>query len=319
MCRPLPANPSISTSSAAWSALNFQSGRDNLGGMLIANVSDPFADPNDGSEPVEELPVGAPTIAQVINCGAVGWGVTMCGRFGSQGKTWNVPADMMPAGNTDHHFSYEDEGAGGEYDFWLAQPPGTPGSTMTVGGAGFCRWGTDGTNCSDSTATNIATSIGGIDAGLLQAAESSPSGTLPYAIASAALCADPSYVYPASSSDGANTNSSSACAGATAAGQRPPEGTRWFLNMTDAQVNATNNAPYVKAILRTLDSQHYGGVVTDTNWSGAPGLTLNYHRGNFSFAAAEAGLTYGANNTIPFTNNGFDPATAIVFCTNGTC
>ena len=309
----------MSSNSAAWAALNFQSGHDGFGSILDANVADPFTDPNDGSEPVDELQVGAPTIAQVVSCDVESYSAWTCSQTNMQGRSINVPAGMMPAGNSDHHYSYDDYGANGEYDFWLAPMPGAPGATLHVGGAGFCAWGTDGTNCSGSNATGIATSLGGIDPVLLQAAESSPNGTLPYAITAAVLCADPTWVYPAAGSDGANTNSSSACAAATGAGQRPPEGTRWFLNMTDAQVNATNNAPYVKVLLRTIDRQHYGGVIADTNWAGAPGLSFNYHRGNFNFAATEAGMSITANMAIPVTTNGFDPAKAIEFCTNGTC
>ncbi|MBD5633105.1 MAG: hypothetical protein IAI49_01400, partial [Candidatus Eremiobacteraeota bacterium] len=209
--------------------------------------------------------------------------------------------------------------AGGEYDFWLAKQPGAAGSVMSVGGAGFCKWGTDGTNCSNATATNIATSIGGIDATLLANAESSWNGTLPYAIATAALCADPSFVYPAASSDGQNTNTSAPCAGATASGARPPEGTRWFLNKTDVEIDATSNSRYVKALLRTVDRQHYGGVIVSSNWYGAPGLSMQYNRGNFGFAATEAGVAYSGNVTLPVTSNGIDPATDVVFCSNGTC
>jgi hypothetical protein len=309
----------VSAQSSAWAALLFQSGRDSFGPIVMANVADPFTDTSDGSEPLEELAPGAATVAQTISCGAVSWGPTMCGRDGLQGKVLNVPADMLPAGNSDHHYSYDDPNAGGEYDFWLATPPGAAGSTLTVGGAGFCRWGSDGTNCSDATATNIATSIGDLDPALIQNAESSPNGTLGYAISATALCADTTYVYPASASDGFNTNSSPACAGALAAGARPPEGVRWFLNKSDADVNATNNPPYVKAILRTIDRQHYGGTIVDTNWSGAPGLSMNFHRGNYNFAATEAGLGYAQNITLPISTNGINPATDIVFCTNGTC
>jgi hypothetical protein len=323
MCHPLPANPAVSVNSTVWSLLEFQAGHNNIGGLLVSTAKDQFTDPNDGSEPLEELVPGQATTPQKISCSAASWSAFVCGISHLQGTTLNVPADMTPAGNSDHHFSYDDasaaSGVGGEYDFWLAKQPGPAGSSMTVGGAGFCKWGTDGTGCSESTATNIATSIGGIDATVLKAAESNPNGTLGYAVASAALCADPSFVYPANASDGSNTNGSSACAGHTATGQRPPEGTRWYLNMTDDQVNATNNAPYVKVILRTMDRQHYGGVIVDTNWSGAPGLSIDYHRGDYSFAANEAGIGISTDMHIPITTNGIDLQSDIRFCSNGTC
>jgi hypothetical protein len=291
--------------------------------MGVSTAKDQFDDPSDGSEPLEELAPGQATIPQKISCTAASWSAYVCGISHLQGTTLNVPADMTPAGNSDHHYSYEDasaaSGTGGEYDFWLAKQPGASGASMTVGGAGFCKWGTDGTGCSASTATNIATSIGGVDATLLQAAESNPNGTLGYAVSTSALCADPSFVYPANASDGANTNTSPACAGHTATGQRPPEGTRWYLNLTDDQINATSNAPYVKVILRTMDRQHYGGVIVDTTWSGAPGLSVQFHRGNYTFAANEAGIGISTDMLIPITTNGIDLQSDIRFCSNGTC
>jgi hypothetical protein len=319
MCRPLPASPSVSSRSAAWASLEFQAGRDAFGGLNLSNAAIPFNDPNDDSEPLYELLPGGPTIAQTIDCDAVSWGPSFCTSMHMQGRVLNVPAGMMPEGNADHHYSYDDSTAGGEYDFWLAKRPGAPGATMHVGGAGFCAWGTAGTGCSGSTATNIATSLGGLDATALANAESSPTGTLPYAIAVAALCADPSYVYPATSSDGANTNATPACAGNTSAGGRPPEGTRWFLNLSDANVDAMSYAPYVKVILRTLDRQHFGGLIVDTNWSGAPGLSVEYHRGNYAFAAAEANVAYGTDVSLPIATPGLDLSKYVAFCTNGTC
>jgi len=319
MCRALPAKPSVSPNSAAWAALEFQAGRDAFGGLHLSNAATPFTDPNDDSEPFDELTPGAATIVQTIACDVVSWGPGVCRSTHMQGRVLKVPAGMMPEGNADHHYSFDDANAGGEYDFWLAPRPGAPGATMHVGGAGFCVWGSDGTGCSGSTATNIATSLGGLDATLLASAESSPNGTLPYAIGVAALCADPSYVYPATSSDGANTNATPACSGKTRAGGRPPEGTRWFLNVSDADVDAMPYAPYVKVVLRTLDRQHYGGLIVDTNWSGAPGFSVEYHRGNYSFAAAETSLAYGIDVSLPIATPGLDLAKLVAFCTNGTC
>ncbi len=322
MCHPLPSNPAVSVNSTVWSLLEFQTGHNSIGGMQISTAADQYLDPGDGTEPLEQLVPGQATIAQKINCSVASYSAYVCGVTHLQGVTLDVPADMMPAGGSDHHYSYDDPsaaGSGGEYDFWLAKPPGSPNSTMQVGGAGLCKWGSDGTACSGSTATNIATSLGGVDPVVLQAAESNPNGTLGYAISASALCADPSFVYPASASDGSNTNSSSACAGHTAAGQRPPEGTRWFLNLTDDQINATSNAPYVKVILRTMDRQHYGGVITDTNWSGAPGLAIQSRRGDYTFAANEAGIGIAKDMVIPITTNGIDLQSTVRFCSNGTC
>ena len=225
----------------------------------------------------------------------------------------------MLKGGGDHHLLWDDFADNGEVDLWDADQPGN-GSTLHVGGGGFCQWGTDGTGCSGSTATQIDTSLGGVDAALLQAAESDPHGTLPYALAVAGLCNDPTFVYPAKASDGSNSDGAPACSGHTGPGQRPPEGTRWFLALHDADINATNNAPYVKVLLRTLDEDHYGATIVDTNWNYAPeGYQLQFNRGNYAFAAAEAGIPYGADVGLPITTNGINLSTAVKFCSNGTC
>ncbi len=322
MCSRVPSTPALSPSSAAWAALLFQPGHDAFGALGTGAASSPsaaFSDPNDGSEPLDHLVPGAPTIAQTIDCDVVAWGTAVCAKTGLQGRVLNVPAGMVPAGNSDHHYSYDDATAGGEYDFWLAPMPGANGATMHVGGAGFCRWGGDGTACSDATATNIATSLGGLDAPTLATAESDPHGTLGYAVAVSALCADTSFVYPANASDGANTNGSAACAAALAPGARPPEGVRWYLDKSDAEIDATPNAPYVKVVLRTMDREHYGGTIVDTNWSGAPGFSLSAHRGDYRFAAIEAGSGTGNDAPFPITTLGIDLRADVRFCSNGTC
>jgi hypothetical protein len=319
MCRPLPANPSVSSSSGRWAALEFQTGRSKFGDLQQSNAVDPFLDSWDASDPVYSLAPGVATIAQVIDCNLVSYGPTKCRQFGLEDTTLNVPAGMEPEGNADHHYSFDSATAGGEYDFWLSNAPSGAGGTLHMGTAGFCKWGTDGTGCSDATAGQIVTSLGGLDPTLIANAEGNPSGTLGYALSSAALCADTTWVYPATQSDGADTNATSACAGSTAAGGRPPEGTRWFINATDATIDALSIPAYAKVILRTADVQHYGGVIVGTNWSGAPGLSIAVHRGNYNFMATEAGIPITTDIDIPLYSNGLNLATAVEFCTNGTC
>ncbi len=312
MCKPLPANPSASTSSAAWAALLFQSGHNSIAGFSIGN--------GDEGEPITFLGVHDPYVALTLQCNKQTYSPGTCATHGNpDGSMQKIPLNIFVSTGSDHHAAISSVELQGDVYYWLApSPPVLTGSAWPVGGAGFCPWSGDGTNCSGSTATNIATSLGGITSDALNAAEADPvHGVLPYAISTSALCADPTFVFPATSSDGSNTNSSSACAGHTAAGQRPPEGTRWFLPYTDEQIDATSNLPYVKAILRTMDEQHYGGLVTDTNWWGAPGLAVQYAQGDYSKQEAEVGAK-GTSFTLPITTNGVD-LTKIVFCTNGTC
>jgi len=317
MCKPLPLAPAISPNSAAWSALEFQSGRNSIGSINQGGSNEP-------SEPVTSLLLGDPTVAMLISCDTQTYSPGTCATHGiPNGSTQLLAPGAYVETNADGHYSQETQSLQGEIDFWNITSAGKPiptvPGTLHVGGAGFCEWASDGTNCSGSTATNIATTLGGIRADALQAAEADPvHGNLGYSISVALLCADPSYVYPATSSDGSNTNTSSACVGHTGTGQRPPEGTRGFLQLHDADINATANAPYVKVILRTMDEDHYGVTATDTNWSGAPGISPAYSHGGFGFAETEAGLT-GTTFTLPVTTNGINLPTQFVWCSNGTC
>jgi hypothetical protein len=326
MCQALPASPSLAGSSGSWAAVELQPGKSSFGEIQVSNAANLYADAFEDSYPLENEPVGSATIKQTVACDNVSWSYSICSSTGMNGKVVNVPANMVPEGATDHHFSYNDHVNNGEVDFWDANGPpyNNDGGTLHVGGAGFCAWGGTGTGCSGSTATNIDTALaGGIDAALTQAAEADPvHGHLPYALGATAMCVDISadFDYPATGSDGTNTNATPACSGHLNAGGRPPEGVRWFLAIHDADVNATNNVPFVKVLLRTMDEDHFGGTITDSNWSGtSAGLQLLFHRGNYAFAAAEEGIYYGTDVGIPVTSNGINLASTVKFCKNGTC
>jgi hypothetical protein len=62
----------------------------------------------------------------------------------------------------------------------------------------------------------------------------------------------------------------------------PPEGARAYLALHDSDVNASGATDIVKAILRTIDEDHYGMFIIDTG--GSPGFGL----------MAESDVTYTA-------------------------
>jgi len=322
VCHQLPAHPNVSANSSAWASLEFQPGRNYIPSFNAKVGPHPFADSSDSSDPpLDELTTGGASIPQVIDCDLSSWGRWACGQSGIQGKTLNVPAAMQPAGNSDHHYSFNDDRARGEYDFWLVRNvPGSPGSTLHMGSGGFCDWSRDGTACSGSNATKIAGSLGSITEADFVRAESNPvHGSFGHAISFATLCADPSFVYPATASDGTNTNGSAACNGHTGAHERPPEGTRVYLDRSDEQVDAMNLPAYAKAWWRTLDREHEGGFIADTNWSGAPGLSPAFQRQDFSQQAREAGVNPVPYAKVPLGVGTIDMARDIKFCANGTC
>ncbi len=332
ICRPLPAAPVVSPNSRTWANADFQSDRNRMPSFNANTGIDalgPFTQTQDGSDPpVGRVSADSRTVAQVVVCDRVPWGEHICSAQKLSRATVDFPEGAEPAGNSDHHYTWLDERKRGNWDCWLCARPGAPGAVIHVGGLGFCPWDKDargdelgdGTNCSNSTATNIETTLGSIArADFTAAATDLEHGTFGHAIAFATLCADKSFVYPATASDGANTDTSAACAKFLGPHQRPPEGTRVFLDRSDREINALDLPPYTKAFWRTLDREHYGGIITDTNWSGAPGLSPAFQRDDFSAQAKEANVTAGPFAQIPIGLGSLDLNADMRFCSSGDC
>ncbi len=324
MCRPLPANPALAPNSHIWSVAEFQQIQNGpLQYLTITTALKPFSDPLDDSEPLDEFNPGDPYFTQKILCDQWPTGPKECALTAMNHKVIAVPVKMEPEGAPDHHYSFDDYSRNGEQDFWLAPMPNPHTGELHVGGAGFCSWGTDGTGCSGSTATNIATGLGRLDPTLIKDAERDKvHGHLPYAIATSALCADENwvFVYPATQSDGSNTDTTPKCQAFLKPGMRPPEGTRWFLALHDADINSKPYAEWVKVVLRTIDEDHMGALITDTGWSGGSGMSPMFGRGEWSFAAYEMGIdpTKG-DYELPFNVTGLDFEKNARFCASGTC
>ena len=178
----------------------------------------------------------------------------------------------------------------------------------------------DGTDCSNSTATNIETSLGSIaQADFTAAAADVVHGTFGHAIAFATLCADTTFVFPATASDGANSNSYAACSANLGPHRRPPQGTRVFLDRSDREIDALDLPDYNKAWLRTLDREHYGGIITDTNWEGAPGLSPAFQRDDFAVEAKAAGIEPSPFAQVPIKLGSLDLNRDMRFCATGDC
>ncbi len=321
-CHALPAHPNVSPYSSAWASLEFQAGRAYIPSFNAKAGSHPFYDSADNSDPpLDELTSRGSSVPHTIACDLASWGAWACTHYGIEGKVVNFPAGMEPSGNSDHHYSFSDDAARGEYDFWLVkQLPGGAGTTLHAGSGGFCSWSGDGTACSGSNATNIAGSLGSVsEADFARGEADAQHGSFGHAIALTALCSDPSYVYPANASDGANTNGFAACNGHTGSRQRPPEGTRLFLNLSDAQVDAMQLPAYAKTFWRTLDREHEGGFINDSGWSGGPGLSPAMRRDDFSAQAREAGVDPVPYARVPIGSGTIDFARDISFCANGSC
>jgi hypothetical protein len=183
------------------------------------------------------------------------------GTCGVEGRTVHIELSERPenagAPGKDSHFAIVDTASGNEYDFWGTQWPPSNG-VLKIGWGGICTLSGTGYNRCGATASGTAVSLGIIRAKDLIAAVRG-GGTLPYALQASTKCAD-GFLAPILSSDG----NSPGC---------PPEGARVYLAMHDAEVNASAAPGITKAILRTVDEDHYGIFITDQN-GGSDGFSL---------------------------------------------
>lgn len=149
-----------------------------------------------------------------------------------------------------------------ELDTWLwqpLQPTAVPvayvagqTNTATVSGVGQCDEdaGLGFYDCSGSTSSNMPAGLVMNPADLANAVANNT--YLPYAILTAIIQTTGHYVFPSSYFDGYET--------ATTPG--PPNGIRFWSDVTDSQVAATSWSAAVKAIMRTY--HHMGGFIFDT-------------------------------------------------------
>ncbi len=261
----IPHDPSVNPNSSAWLA--------RLGTLSLGKFQ--FAAPGasdisqDYGYPIYPMSARAPGAMRVrIHCTA-GWG-----RCGVEGQTVYVTPRELPedggAPGEDSHLTLIDAEARVEYDlFGVLWPP--KDGTLTAAWGGPCALdgdGYDGHGCG-ATATGTPLSIGIIRARDLLLAAKTPNGALPYALQTAVKCTN-GKVPPMTGSDGHTAG----CA---------PQGSRVYLAMHDAQVDAGSDSPIEKALLRTIDEDHFGMIISDTN-GGQDGFSLQ----------SESDLTYTA-------------------------
>jgi hypothetical protein len=199
------------------------------------------------------------------------------GTCNLEGQTIYVdPREMPQDGGTagqDSHITLIDNASGREYDLWHTTWPESNG-VLTVGWAGYCNLGSNGVGGCVGDASDTPITAGLIRAKDLIAAMQSPNGTLPYALRAAVMCSN-GYVSPATNTDG----HTSGC---------PPQGARAYLALHDADVNASGATALMKAILRTLDEDHYGLIITDTD-GGQSGFQLQRENDTTYTAFGQAG------------------------------
>lgn len=178
-----------------------------------------------------------------------------------EGMQVRVPVGARPARGGDAHLAIVDQTTGWEYDLWKVQPRAPGGGTLTVSWGGRTEVTGDGLG-SDATAAHF-----GLLAGAIRAAEME-AGRIDHALFMTVGCAAHRYVYPASgyALDCADEEDS------------PAVGQHFWLDMTDAEIDALDVPDWKRTILRALAD--YGAFVGDTG-------------GNESFGFQfESGSTY---------------------------
>jgi hypothetical protein len=262
----IPNPPTVNPRSAAWVAALAPFTLSRLAANDVSNIV------HDHGEPIYLNHAGANNPVK-IHCTS-NFGHIPCNV---EGQTVYVDPREIPqhgdAPGEDDHLALIDEPAGYEYDFWAVHEWPPQDGVLNVNWGGRCALSGNGfTNPSytgphwnsgcASTASGTPLTMGTIRAKDLLAAIAT-GGTLPQALAVAVACPGMGVPLPApflGSGDGR-------CPG------NAPEGSRMYLAMHDADVNALSAAPLVKVILRTLDEDHYGAYIIDTGGQ-QPGIQL---------------------------------------------
>lgn len=272
--RPLPASPKLVTNSAAVVSrlLGFGPIEDLTAGKATSTN-------NDYGRPVYFAGSSDPVFT--VHC-TQAWG-----RCAVEGASINIPATALAASGGDGHMSVVETATGWEYDFWQAGPLPAPGGTLAVAWGGMTR--IDGAGLgSGANAANF-----GSYAGIVRLEELG-AGQINHALVIHASCDNGTYVYPA-----AKTGQSCASIGQSNT-NAPPMGTRFQLNMSDAEIRALAVPAWKQAILMAM--AHYGLIMGDTGstW----GIKEESGRVYTSFGAADKWATWAATQPGVTTWNG---------------
>jgi hypothetical protein len=260
---PVSANPRISPDSAAAvrSFVDSWKGNDDLNFAPRINVG--VADTTwDYGHPIYYSQPGDPLYR--IHC-AESWGTCEI-----EGMQVAIPAAAEAAGGSDGHMTVIDQASGWEYDFWQVRNKPSQGGTITISWGGRTRIDGDGLG-SNGTAAHF-----GGAAGVIRPAELA-AGEINHALFLVVKCTNGKSVYPA----GDGVGRSCADMGLPNAGA-PPMGAHFYLDMSDAEINAAQVPDWKRTIMRA--AAHYGLYVGDT---GGGGIVIESGSSYTSFGKAD--------------------------------
>src|SRR4051812_18432531 len=174
------------------------------------------------------------------------------GHCALEGATVRIPDAARGANGPDAHLAVVNQASGWEYDFYGVRSKPRGGGRLTTRWAGRTRIGS-------ADASGLGGQATGSGFGLLAGAIRGPEAAafdIPHALFMTVRCTDGKPVYPAH-------GQGQLCSQLGASDEDAPGfGTRFQLDMTDAQIAALGAPPLQTAILRAM--AHYGMFVGDT-------------------------------------------------------
>ncbi len=201
------------------------------------------------------------------------------GTCSIEGHVVRIPDAARAPGGEDAHLTVVDQATRSEYDFWAVSSKPRGGGRIDIGWGG--RTQIDGSGMgSDAVAAQTATMAGVVRA------EEMAGARIDHALAIFVHCDAGRFVFPA-------TKSGLSCAQLGEATKNAPAmGTRFALNMTDAQIASSGVAAWRKPLL--LAMAHYGMYVIDTG--GTWGVVQESGLASTSFGAADPWVTFAKAN-----------------------
>ena len=189
-----------------------------------------------------------------------------------EGMQVRIPDAARPAAGGDGHLTVIDQASGWEYDLWQVRSKPAGGGTLTASWGGRTRIDGDGLG-SNATAAHYGGAAGVIRAQELAA------GRIDHALFLVIKCGSGGKVYP-------SLGTGARCSDPTNA---PAMGSRFQLDMSDAEIDALQVPTWKKAILRAM--AQYGMYFGDT---GGPGFGLQFESGASytSFGAEDAMVSF---------------------------
>jgi hypothetical protein len=209
------------------------------------------------------------------------WGVNPL-----EGMRIHIPDEARAAGGSDGHMAVITED-GWEYDFWTVTSKPRGGGTLEFGWGGRTRIDGDGLD-SNATAAHF-----GLAGGVIRAPEMA-AGKIDHALFMGVKCTDSrsAAVYPAATGTG-EPCSDLGLSNADA----PPLGARFYLDLSDPQIDALPVPAWKKTILKAI--AHYGMIVGDRFGSGSWGLEFESGSTYTSFGAQDQVGAFASSVGIP--------------------